>query len=103
MVHLDWSNFSRPVLPYEQGSQASIAVIDDVAAAGADAVMTYLMVGDDDPRREAEEIDRNAKTSRACERAGLVHMVEPRHSLERRDPGPQARARDHAAVLPHRG
>jgi len=86
VVHLDWTNFSRGVLPYEQGSQVAVASIEEVAAAGADAVMTYLLLGDDDPRREADEIDRNARVARACERLGLVHMIEPRHSLERRNP-----------------
>lgn len=86
VVHLDWTNFSRAVLPYEQGSQISVATIEEVAAAGTDAVMTYLLLGDDDPRREAEEIDRNARVARACERLGIVHMIEPRHSLERRHP-----------------
>ena len=57
-----------------------------MAAAGADAVMTYLLLGDDDPAREAEDIARNAAVARACERLGIVHIVEPRHSLERRNP-----------------
>jgi class I fructose-bisphosphate aldolase len=86
VVHLDWTNFSRSVVPYEQGSQASAARIEEVAAAGADAVMTYLILGDDNPHREAEEIERNARTARDCERMGLVHMIEPRHALERRSP-----------------
>ncbi len=86
VVHLDWTNFSRRVLPYDQGRQVSVATIEDVAAAGADAVMTYLLLGDDDPGREAEEIDRNARIARACERLGIVHMIEPRLSLERRHP-----------------
>lgn len=86
VVHLDWTNFSRSVLPYEQGAQRSLATIEEVAAAGADAVMTYLLFGNDDPEREAEEIARNAAIARACERWGIVHMIEPRHSLERRNP-----------------
>lgn len=86
VVHLDWSNFSRAILPYEQGAQRSLATIEEVAAAGADAVMTYLLLGNDDPEREAEEIARNARIARACERWGIVHIIEPRHSLERRRP-----------------
>ncbi len=86
VVHLDWTNFSRKLLPYDQGRQVSVASIEEVAAAGADAVMTYLLLGDDDPCREAEEIDRNARIARACERLGIVHMIEPRLSLERRQP-----------------
>ena len=86
VVHLDWTNFSRTTLPYEQGAQRSLGSVEDVAAAGADAVMSYLLLGNDDPEREAEEIARNAAIARACERLGIVHMVEPRHSLERRLP-----------------
>jgi class I fructose-bisphosphate aldolase len=86
VIHLDWTNFSRGILPYEQGVQVSIASIEEVAAAGADAVMTYLLVGNDDPELEAREIARNAAVARACERAGIVHMIEPRSSQERRAP-----------------
>lgn len=86
VVHLDWTNFSRSILPYEQGSQASIAGIGEVAAAGADAVMTYLLLGNDDPEIEAREVARNGAVARACERAGIVHIIEPRHSQERRRP-----------------
>jgi fructose-bisphosphate aldolase, class I len=86
VVHLDWSNFSRSILPYEQGAQASVATIEEVAASGADAVMTYLLLGNDDPDVEAREVARNAAVARACERAGIVHMIEPRHCLERRRP-----------------
>lgn len=86
VVHLDYSNFSRGVLPYEQGAQASVATVPDVVAAGADAVMTYLLVGYDDARQEAAEIARNASISRECERWGIVHIVEPRYGLERRSP-----------------
>jgi class I fructose-bisphosphate aldolase len=86
VVHLDWTNFSRSILPYEQGAQSSLATIEEVAAAGADAVMTYLLLGSDDPQVEREEIARNAAVARACEQWGIVHMIEPRHSQERRKP-----------------
>jgi class I fructose-bisphosphate aldolase len=86
VIHLDWTNFSRTILPYEQGAQASVARIEEAAAAGADAVMTYLLLGDDDPATEAGDVARNAAVARACERAGIVHIIEPRHSKERRRP-----------------
>ena len=86
VIHLDWTNFSRSILPYEQGAQASLATIEDVSAAGADAVMSYLLLGNDDPQLERLEIERNAAISRACERLGIVHIIEPRHSQERRKP-----------------
>lgn len=83
VVHLDWSNFSRRVLPYPQGSQVSLAAVEEVAAAGADAVMSYLLLGFEDARAEALEIERNARLARACERSGLVLMIEPRYAGER--------------------
>jgi DhnA family fructose-bisphosphate aldolase class Ia len=86
VVHLDWTNFSRSILPYEQGAQASLAEIEDVAACGADAVMTYLLLGNDDPQLERLEIERNARIARACERLGIALIIEPRHSQERRKP-----------------
>jgi len=86
VVHFDWSNFSRSILPYEQGAQASLATVEEVAAAGADAIMTYLLLGNDDPQLERAEIARNARLARACERCGIALMIEPRHSQERRRP-----------------
>lgn len=87
VVHLDWTNFSRKTLPTEQGAQSALATIADVAAAGADAVMTYLLLGFGDPEREAREIERNAALARECDRLGLVLMVEPRYAQEREHPG----------------
>ena len=46
--------------------------IEDVLAAGADAVMTYLYMGYEDPEREKLEIGQNARLARACERWGVA-------------------------------
>jgi DhnA family fructose-bisphosphate aldolase class Ia len=43
---------------------------------GADAVLTYLVVGTGDADFEAKEIARNAEVARACERAGIPMIVE---------------------------
>jgi class I fructose-bisphosphate aldolase len=86
VVHLDWTNFSRKVLPYEEGTQVSIAAVEEVAAAGADAVMSYLLLGFDAPDREAVEIDRNARLARVCDRLGIALMIEPRYAQESRHP-----------------
>ena len=64
-------------------SQVSLAAVEEVAAAGADAVMSYLLLGFEDARAEALEIERNARLARACERSGLVLMIEPRYAGER--------------------
>lgn len=76
MVHLDYQSFSRSVLPYPVGSTTSLAEVEDLAAAGADGLMSYLYVGYEDPEREKEEIARNARLARACERWGIVLMIE---------------------------
>ena len=86
MIHLDWTNFSRRTLPHSQGAQVDVASIEHVAACGADAVMTYLLVGFDDPEREAAEIRRNARIARECDRLGIVLMIEPRYAQEQVHP-----------------
>jgi len=70
VIHLDWQNFSRSVLPPSYGVSAQLASIERVIAAGADAVMTYLFLGHDDPREEREEIARNARIVEECARLG---------------------------------
>lgn len=86
VIHLDWQSYSRSTLPYDQGACAQLADIDQVVAAGADAVMTYLYIGHDDPREERAEIERNARIVGECRRYGLPVMIEPRSSRERLTP-----------------
>lgn len=96
VVHFDYQSFSRGVLPYREGAAVALAEVEDVAAAGADALMTYLYMGFDDPEREKMEIERNARIARACERWGIVLMIEPRsareamHAEDKRDAGVMA-------------
>jgi fructose-bisphosphate aldolase, class I len=86
VIHLDWQNFSRSVLPYQQGVSAQLAQVERVVAAGADAVMTYLFLGHDDPREERVEIARNAHIVDECARYGLPVMIEPRSAREKSRP-----------------
>lgn len=86
VIHLDWQNFSRRTLPYREGLCAQLAEIEQVVAAGADAVMTYLFVGHEDSHDEREEIARNARLARDCERWGLPLMIEPRSAREKEHP-----------------
>jgi class I fructose-bisphosphate aldolase len=95
VVEADWQSFSRSVLPYPEGSVASLATVDEIAASGADVLMSYLYVGFDDPDRERAEVARNAGYARACERTGLLLMIEPRSAREKR--GREERL-DHAAM-----
>jgi DhnA family fructose-bisphosphate aldolase class Ia len=43
---------------------------------GADAVVTYLVVGTGDAEFESREIARNAEVARECERAGIPLIIE---------------------------
>jgi DhnA family fructose-bisphosphate aldolase class Ia len=49
---------------------------EDALRQGADAVMTYLVVGTGDADFEAKEVERNAEVARECERIGLPLIVE---------------------------
>lgn len=87
VVELDWKSWNRLIYTNlrddrGEGTTASLARIEDLAAAGVDAVMTYLYVGQLDSRLEREEIERNARIARACERWGIGLIIEPRSARE---------------------
>ena len=91
IVHADWQSASRSVL--RDGSPAAAAVAaattataEEASAAGAIAVMSFLYAGFDDPGLERDEVARSAAMSRSCERAGILHIVEPRSARERAHP-----------------
>jgi fructose-bisphosphate aldolase, class I len=91
IVHADWQNASRSVFRGEGPAltavgAATTATADEAAAAGAIAVMTFLYAGFDDPALERDEVARNAVMARACERVGILHMIEPRSARERTRP-----------------
>jgi DhnA family fructose-bisphosphate aldolase class Ia len=79
IVRLDWTNMWRDpeLLGFTEGRSCAIALVEDAVRWGADAVLTYLFVGLTDAAVEAEEVRRNAEVNRACERFGMVHMIEP--------------------------
>lgn len=87
VIELDWKSWNRPLYTNlrdgrGEGATASLARIEDLAASGIDAVMTYLYVGHLDSRLEREEIERNARIARECERWGIGLIVEPRSARE---------------------
>ncbi|WP_129838511.1 hypothetical protein [Streptomyces sp. RFCAC02] len=91
VLHLDWKNHARGIYTpgrdgRGEGVLAQLADLDAVAAAGVDAVMTYLYVGQRDSRLERAEIERNARIARDCERLGIGLIIEPRSALEGDDP-----------------
>lgn len=90
IVHIDWKSFGRKLfVPGEgsisEGTTAQLATIDEVAAAGADAIMSYLYVGQNDNELERREIERNARLAADCSRLGIGFIIEPRAALDYRD------------------
>jgi DhnA family fructose-bisphosphate aldolase class Ia len=69
-----WSAFG------ENGSgvlrSAVLATPEAALRQGADAVLTYLVVGTGDVDFEMKEITRNAEVARECERSGIPLIVE---------------------------
>jgi len=91
VLHLDWKNHGRRIYRpgtdgRSEGVLAQLADLDAVAAAGVDAVMTYLYIGQQDSTLERAEIERNARIARDCERLGIGLIVEPRSAREGDDP-----------------
>ncbi|MER7281599.1 hypothetical protein ABT369_44895 [Dactylosporangium sp. NPDC000244] len=87
VLHLDWKNHGRRIYTPGQdgrseGVLAQLATLDEVAAAGVDAVMTYLYIGQRDSRLERAEIERNARIVRDAARVGVAVIIEPRSALE---------------------
>jgi class I fructose-bisphosphate aldolase len=80
VVQLDYQSFSRRVLSYAEGATVEMGEIEDALAAGADAVMTYLYMGYEDPEREKWR-RRNARLGAAS--AGVGLMIEPPAPRER--------------------
>lgn len=79
ILRLDWTNIWRPIqqLTYEEGRTCLIASVEDAMRLGADAVLSFMFVGYDDPGVEADEIAKNGQISRACEAMGMPHIIEP--------------------------
>ena len=86
IVQVDFQSFSRHTLEYAEAAATEMAQIEDVVAAGADGVMSYLYLGYEDSEREKMEIARNSRFARACERWGIALMIEPRSAREKRSP-----------------
>lgn len=90
IVHADWQSASRPF--FRDGdtgatvAAATTTTAEDAAAAGAIGIMTFLYGGFDDPALERDEVARNAAMARACERVGILHVIEPRSARERTRP-----------------
>jgi DhnA family fructose-bisphosphate aldolase class Ia len=85
IARLDWTTaLSQTAKTSAQAFQTClVAHPTDALQSGADAVITFLIVGSGDPVFEKKEVRRVGKLARECERIGVPLMVE---SLAR---GPQ--------------
>ncbi|AGZ45030.1 class I fructose-bisphosphate aldolase [Actinoplanes friuliensis] len=91
VLHLDWKNHGRKIYTPGQdgrgeGVLAQLASLEDVAAAGVDAVMTYLYIGQRNSELERAEIERNARIVADAAKVGVAVIIEPRSALEAEGP-----------------
>lgn len=71
-------------LDYPDGHTRLVASVEDALRLGADAIITYLFVGHNDPAEETRAFEANAAVNAAARAAGLPHIIETmgaRHAL----------------------
>jgi DhnA family fructose-bisphosphate aldolase class Ia len=77
-----WREGTR--LDYPDGHTRLVASVEDAQRLGADAVITYLFVGHNDPAEETRAFEANARVNAAARAAGIPHIIETmaaRHAL----------------------
>ncbi|MGA9979526.1 MAG: hypothetical protein WBQ08_12955 [Candidatus Sulfotelmatobacter sp.] len=78
IARLDWTTVWSAIGQNGNGALYSslLAHPEEALHHGADAVLTYLVVGTGDAEFEMKEITRNAEIARECERVGIPLIVE---------------------------
>lgn len=78
IARIDWTTIWNSLSQGDHGVLRScmLGSAEDALRAGADAVLSYLVVGTGDANFEADEIERNARLARECERLGIPLMIE---------------------------
>ncbi len=78
IARIDWTTVWGAPGQSEGGALRSclLARPEEALRQGADAVLTYLVVGTGDADFEAKEVKRNAEVARECERIGMPLIVE---------------------------
>lgn len=78
IARLDWTSVWSVIGQNSSGALHSslLARPEEALRHGADAVLTYLVVGTGDAGFEMKEISRNAEVARECERVGIPLIVE---------------------------
>ena len=78
IARLDWTTIWSALR--QDGNRALCSTLlarpEEALRRGADAVLTYLVVGTGDAEFEMKEITRNAEIARECERVGIPLIVE---------------------------
>ncbi len=95
VMHMDWMNWYRPFYQAggreaAEGTAVSIATVEELAQCGVDGLMSYLYLGHEDTRLERDEVERNARLARDCDRWGLALIIEPQPAQGGRDPDARA-------------
>jgi DhnA family fructose-bisphosphate aldolase class Ia len=78
IARIDWTTVWSAVSANGGGSLRStlLARPEDALRHGADAVLTYMVVGTGDADFESKEVTRTAEVARECERMGIPLIVE---------------------------
>lgn len=78
IARIDWTTVWNSLSEGTGGALRScmLATPEEALRLGADAVLTYMVVGTGDADFEAREIERNAAVARECERLGIPLIVE---------------------------
>jgi len=78
IARLDWTTVWSTIANNGNGAlrSALLARPEDALRYGADAVLTYMVVGTGDADFECKEVARTAEVARECERIGIPLIVE---------------------------
>jgi len=78
IARIDWTTVWAVMRDGGKGELRSslLARPEEALRHGADAVLTYMVVGTGDADFEAKEVSRNAEVARECERVGIPLIVE---------------------------
>ena len=78
IARIDWTTVWNSLSEGTSGVLRScmLAKPEEALRQGADAVLTYLVVGTGDADFEAKEVERNAAVARECEQVGIPLIVE---------------------------
>lgn len=74
IMRVDWTSVWKN--GPEHPASCEIAEPEDALRLGADAILTFMIVGTGDNAFERDEVARNARIARECERLGIPLIVE---------------------------